>query len=115
MSEQEKIDYEKQYRHEFALDEIKENYEKIALLGIKYDIPFDKSNSIILAYLKKVDEDSDVLEIEKAIDIISKDYKLNKKLLASFIYNYKFNVSEIEYQVEPSDFDPPVQEDWDYR
>jgi hypothetical protein len=77
--------------------------EKVGLLSIIKEIPQDKANSILRDYLAKTSGTSilrswdDPSYIAKVVDTIAKKNGLSKKMTASIIFTYQYEMITEDY------------------
>lgn len=93
--------------------------EKIGLISILKNIPPEKANSVLRDYLAKtmisIESMEDTNYIVKLVDTISKKNNLSKKLTASIIFSYQYEMitrDEIidSYQDEMIDYQNDMEQ-----
>jgi hypothetical protein len=93
----------KEQDYEMADDYLEYNAEKIGLLSVIKNIPYEKANSILRDYLAKTINYSDLSSenqnyIVNVIDTIARKNNLSRKLTASMIFCYKYEmITKDEY------------------
>lgn len=95
--------------YEIADDYLKYDAEKIGLLSVIKNVPYQKANSILRDYLAKTINYSDLSSenqdyIVKVIDTIARKNNLSRKITASMIFSYKYEmITKDEYFEEKID------------
>ena len=83
--------------------------EKIALLSILKDLPYEKTNSVIKDYLncnisvEMVFGEKNPNEFFKVIDSIAVKNKISRNLTASIIYSYQYEMIKSDEIIENND------------
>ena len=99
----EKKKSKKDLDYEMADDYLEYNAEKIGLLSVIKNVPYEKANSVLRDYLAKTINYSDISKesqnyIVKVIDTIAQKNNLSRNLTASIIFSYKYEmITKEEY------------------
>lgn len=94
----EKEKTKKELDYEIADIYLKYDSEKIGLLSVIKNIPYQKANSVLRDYLAKTNNYRDLSNenqnyIVNVIDTIAQKNNLSKKLTASMIFSYKYEMT----------------------
>lgn len=99
----------KELDYELADDYLEYNAEKIGLLSVIKNVPYNKANSVLRDYLAKTINYYDLSNenqnyIVKVIDTIAQKNNLSKTITASLIFSYKYEmITKDEYFEEKLD------------
>ncbi|MCG8883931.1 hypothetical protein G1L02_12290 [Tenacibaculum finnmarkense] len=105
----EKEKTKKELDYEIADDYLEYDSEKIGLLSVIKNVPYQKANSVLRDYLAKTINYSDLSSenqnyIVNVIDTIARKNNLSRKLTASIIFSYKYEmITKDEYFEEKID------------
>lgn len=105
----EKEKTKKELDYEIADDYLEYDSEKIGLLSIIKNVQYQKANSVLRDYLAKTINYSDLSSenqnyIVNVIDTIARKNNLSRKLTASMIFSYKYEmITKDEYYEEKID------------
>ena len=105
----EKEKTKKELDYEIADDYLEYNSEKIGLLSVIKNVPYQKANSVLRDYLAKTINYTDLSSenqnyIVNVIDTIARKNNLSRKLTASMIFSYKYEmITKDEYFEEKTE------------